>query len=158
MPQTIVIDGSDIIYDAKLTGLLLTDPELHKLCGQYLKQVRWHGKLQGRLRTLFSDRVQTTKKNATREYAKVAMRIGKLKQQYKSVAFTYDIEIIPAHCWTPWFAIFGSMSGFDSVEECFMEKTKYIHALETGMSSDPAMNWRLSKLDKFSAKYLKFSQ
>lgn len=61
-----------------------------------------------------------------------------------------DIEVIPAHAWTPWFAIFGSMSGFDSVEECFMEKTKYIHAIETGMSSDPAMNWRLSKLDKFS--------
>ena len=61
-----------------------------------------------------------------------------------------DIEIIPAHCWTPWFSIFGSMSGFDSVEECFQDKAKYIHALETGMSSDPAMNWRLSKLDKFT--------
>lgn len=61
-----------------------------------------------------------------------------------------DIEIIPAHCWTPWFAIFGSKSGFDSVEECFKEKSKYIHALETGMSSDPAMNWRYSKLDKYN--------
>jgi len=61
-----------------------------------------------------------------------------------------DIEIIPAHCWTPWFSIFGSMSGFNSVEECFGEKSKYIHALETGMSSDPAMNWRLSKLDKYT--------
>jgi len=61
-----------------------------------------------------------------------------------------DIEIIPAHIWTPWFSLFGSMSGFDSVEECFGEKTKYIHALETGMSSDPAMNWRLSSLDKFT--------
>lgn len=60
------------------------------------------------------------------------------------------IEIIPAHIWTPWFAIFGSNSGFDSVEECFGEKSKYIHALETGMSSDPAMNWRLSKLDKYN--------
>lgn len=64
---------------------------------------------------------------------------------------SYVAEFATVHnCWTPWFAIFGSMSGFDSVEECFMEKTKYIHALETGMSSDPAMNWRLSKLDKFS--------
>lgn len=58
-----------------------------------------------------------------------------------------DIEIVPAHAWTPWFSIFGSMSGFDSIEECFDEKSKYIHAIETGMSSDPAMNWRLSKLD-----------
>lgn len=61
-----------------------------------------------------------------------------------------QIEIIPAHCWTPWFAIFGSNSGFDSVEECFGERSKFVHALETGMSSDPAMNWRLSKLDKYN--------
>jgi len=60
-----------------------------------------------------------------------------------------DIEIIPAHCWTPWFSIFGSKSGFNSVEECFGDKAKYIHALETGLSSDPEMNWRLSKLDKY---------
>jgi uncharacterized protein (TIGR00375 family) len=61
-----------------------------------------------------------------------------------------DIEIIPAHAWTPWFSIFGSMSGFDSVEECCGDQTKHIHALETGMSSDPAMNWRLSSLDKYT--------
>jgi len=66
------------------------------------------------------------------------------------MAIDKDIEIIPAHVWTPWFAIFGSMSGFNSVEECFEDKAKYIHALETGMSSDPAMNWRLSRLDKFT--------
>ncbi len=57
--------------------------------------------------------------------------------------------IVPAHAWTPWFAIFGSKSGFDSVEECFGEYAKYIYALETGLSSDPAMNWRLSKNDKY---------
>ena len=60
-----------------------------------------------------------------------------------------EIEIIPAHIWTPWFSIFGSNSGFNSVEECFREKTKYIHCLETGLSSNPAMNYRLSKLDRF---------
>ena len=58
-----------------------------------------------------------------------------------------DIEIIPAHAWTPWFSIFGSMSGFDSVEECFQDKANEIFALETGLSSDPAMNWRVSGLD-----------
>jgi len=56
--------------------------------------------------------------------------------------------IVPAHIWTPWFAVFGSKSGFDSLEECFEEYTKYIYAVETGLSSDPAMNWRLSQLDK----------
>ena len=61
-----------------------------------------------------------------------------------------EIEIIPAHVWTPHFAIFGSLSGFDSMEECFGEKAKYIHALETGMSSDPEMNWRVSYLDKYN--------
>ena len=57
------------------------------------------------------------------------------------------IMIIPAHAWTPWYGIFGSMSGFDSLKECFQEKTKYIYSIETGLSSDPQMNWRLSFLD-----------
>ncbi|MBU4124476.1 MAG: endonuclease Q family protein [Nanoarchaeota archaeon] len=61
-----------------------------------------------------------------------------------------DIEIIPAHAYTSWFGILGSRSGFDSVEECFKEKSKYIHAIETGISSDPEMNWRLSSLDKYT--------
>ena len=56
--------------------------------------------------------------------------------------------IIPAHIWTPWFSVFGSKSGFDSLEECFDEYTKYIYVVETGLSSDPKMNWRLSQLDK----------
>jgi len=56
--------------------------------------------------------------------------------------------VVPAHAWTPWFSVFGSKSGFDSLEECFDEYTKYIYAIETGLSSDPAMNWRLSQLDK----------
>lgn len=58
-----------------------------------------------------------------------------------------EIMILPAHAWTPWFSVFGSMSGFDSLEECFEEWTPQIHAIETGLSSDPPMNWRLSKLD-----------
>ncbi|MFC1568536.1 endonuclease Q family protein [Candidatus Margulisiibacteriota bacterium] len=58
--------------------------------------------------------------------------------------------IVPAHAWTPWFSIFGSYSGFDSIEECFGKYSKFIFAIETGLSSDPAMNWRLSKLDNIS--------
>lgn len=60
-----------------------------------------------------------------------------------------DIEVIPAHIWTPWFSLFGSNSGFNTVQECFQDQTQYIHALETGLSSDPPMNWRLSQLDSF---------
>jgi uncharacterized protein (TIGR00375 family) len=58
-----------------------------------------------------------------------------------------DCLIIPAHAWTPWFSIFGANSGFDSIEECFGEMSRHIHAIETGLSSDPEMNWRLSALD-----------
>jgi len=61
-----------------------------------------------------------------------------------------DIMLIPAHIWTPWFSVFGSKSGFNSLEEAFGKYTGTIAALETGLSSDPAMNWRLSKLDEFS--------
>ena len=61
-----------------------------------------------------------------------------------------DCFIVPAHAWTPWFSIFGSKSGFDSIEECFEEYSKYIYSLETGLSSDSAMNWRLSALDKIA--------
>lgn len=66
------------------------------------------------------------------------------------ISISRDVVIIPAHAWTPWFGIFGSKSGFDSVEECFKDQARHIFALETGLSSDPAMNWRLSGLDKYS--------
>jgi len=61
-----------------------------------------------------------------------------------------DNMIFPAHAWTPWFSIFGAFSGFDNMEDCYQDMTKHIHALETGLSSDAPMNWRLSKLDKYA--------
>ncbi|MCR4314462.1 MAG: endonuclease Q family protein [Candidatus Uhrbacteria bacterium] len=57
------------------------------------------------------------------------------------------IIVIPAHAWTPWYAVFGSKSGFDSLEECFGSMTPYIYAIETGLSSNPMMNWQISSLD-----------
>ena len=57
--------------------------------------------------------------------------------------------LIPAHIWTPWFAVLGSQSGFDSIVECYGDLSDHIFAVETGLSSDPAMNWRLSFLDKY---------
>ncbi|MBM3254777.1 MAG: DNA helicase UvrD [Candidatus Omnitrophica bacterium] len=66
----------------------------------------------------------------------------------------FDIDencmLIPGHIWTPWFSLFGSMSGFDRIEDCFEKQTAKIFALETGLSSDPGMNWRLSALDKYT--------
>jgi uncharacterized protein (TIGR00375 family) len=61
-----------------------------------------------------------------------------------------ECMLIPAHAWTPWFSIFGANSGFDSIEECFGDMTPHIHAIETGLSSDPEMNWRLSALDNIT--------
>ena len=61
-----------------------------------------------------------------------------------------DALFIPAHVWTPHFSVFGSASGFDSLEECFEELTPHIHAIETGLSSDPPMNWRLPALDRLT--------
>lgn len=61
-----------------------------------------------------------------------------------------DCHLIPAHIWTPWFSLLGSKSGYDSVEECFEDLTPHIFALETGLSSDPPMNWRVSGLDRYT--------
>lgn len=61
-----------------------------------------------------------------------------------------DCLVVPAHVWTPWFSIFGSKSGFNTIEECFEDYSKYIYAIETGLSSNPIMNWRLSQLDKIT--------
>ena len=61
-----------------------------------------------------------------------------------------DNMVFPAHAWTPWFSVFGAFSGFDSIEDCYGDMTKHITALETGLSSDPPMNWRLTKLDRFT--------
>jgi DNA helicase II / ATP-dependent DNA helicase PcrA len=90
-------------------------------------------------------------------------RIGNLKsdgrpilgldaQTLLEIALECDPQalLIPAHIWTPWFSALGSKSGFDSIQECFGDLTRHIYAVETGLSSDPLMNWRLSSLDPFA--------
>ncbi len=63
---------------------------------------------------------------------------------------SHENVVIPAHVWTPWFSLFGAFSGFNRIEDCYQDMTKHIFAVETGLSSDPAMNWRLSTLDKYA--------
>ena len=60
-----------------------------------------------------------------------------------------DCFLIPAHIWTPWFSVLGSKSGFDRISDCYGDLAHHIFAAETGLSSDPAMNWRVSDLDKY---------
>jgi PHP family Zn ribbon phosphoesterase len=75
--------------------------------------------------------------------------IGLSSIQVAELVFTIEPKamIIPAHAWTPWFSTFGSMSGFDSLEEAFGPYAQQIYAIETGLSSNPAMNWRIKELD-----------
>lgn len=73
---------------------------------------------------------------------------------YDIAAIVLDVEpeamVAPAHIWTPWFSLFGANSGFDTIEECYQDLSSEIFAAETGLSSDPEMNWRLSRLDKIT--------
>ncbi|MDP2927933.1 MAG: hypothetical protein Q8N80_03960 [Candidatus Omnitrophota bacterium] len=82
-----------------------------------------------------------------------------IKEKYQGKVYNLEVKddnsyvcdfAVVHNCWTPWFSLFGSMSGFDRIEDCFEEQTPKIFALETGLSSDPGMNWRLSALDRFT--------
>ncbi|MBC8494781.1 DNA helicase UvrD [archaeon] len=91
------------------------------------------------------------KKNGRIDYdGRPIFKISSDKFVYDLRKISQDIEVIPAHIWTPWFSMFGSKSGFDSLQECFKDQEKYVHAIETGMSSDPPMNWRLKQLDRIN--------
>ncbi len=63
---------------------------------------------------------------------------------------SHENVVIPSHAWTPWFSLFGAFSGFNRIEDCYQDMTQHIPAIETGLSSDPPMNWRLSALDKYA--------
>lgn len=78
--------------------------------------------------------------------------IGLSAKQVADLVFSVDESclLIPCHVWTPWFSLYGANSGFDSLEECFGELSKYIPAAETGLSSDPEMNWQIADLDNRS--------
>jgi len=76
--------------------------------------------------------------------------IGVHSQELLKIVLANGGVLIPAHAWTPWFAIFGSKSGFDSIEECFGDLSNEIFAIETGLSSDPMMNWRVSAIDQLA--------
>ncbi len=78
--------------------------------------------------------------------------VGLTSIQIAELVLSVDPEclIVPCHIWTPWFSLYGSESGFDSIDDCFGSYAKYIYAVETGLSSDPAMNWRIKELDSRS--------
>lgn len=83
--------------------------------------------------------------------------VGLSARDLAEIALEIDKKalVIPAHAWTPWFSVFGAFSGFDSISDCFGDMAENIYAIETGLSSDPAMNWRIEELD--SRSILSFS-
>jgi len=91
-----------------------------------------------------------TKKGAnTGIDGRMAMKISSPELVETLMNISKDMMILPAHIFTPWYGVLGSITGFDTIEDCYQDQVKHIHALETGLSSDPSMNWRLSRLDKF---------
>jgi len=103
---------------------------------------------------------KTDKKHGWIDENFVYLPIRKIStRNYKGSVFNLEVEgdnsfltesAAVHNCWTPWFGVFGSMSGFDSMEDAYEDQAMHIRALETGLSSDPAMNWRISKLDKYA--------
>ena len=78
------------------------------------------------------------------------LNLDSMQMLEKILQISPESFLVPSHIWTPWFSIFGSKSGFDSIDECFGSLTREIFALETGLSSDPKMNWTLSTLDRYT--------
>ncbi len=116
-----------------------------------------HGKLRRVHNLIFAPDFETVDK-----INNCLSRYGKLESDGRPILSldTYDmfkmltdispeIFLVPSHIWTPWFSMFGSNSGFDHIEECFDDLSDKFFAVETGLSSDPAMNWRLSVLDNY---------
>ncbi len=108
---------------------------------------------------IFSPNLEVTEKfNKTLEDRGFNIRsdgrpiLGLTSKQILELMLEIDprMKMIPAHAWTPWFGIFGSKGGYNSIDEAFEDLTPYVHAIETGLSSDPLMNWRWSHLDNIT--------
>ena len=140
------------------TGLFSYNNTNFILTGEVASIYSWNGETKRIHNIIFAPNFESVERiNA------VLSRYGKLASDGRPILsisardlikivldISWDCFIVPAHAWTPWFSMFGSNSGFDSIEECFGDYAKYIFAIETGLSSDPPMNWRLSMLDRIT--------
>lgn len=156
-------------------GLFRLRPEVEKEAGRTLGQPAGQGVrlvLQVEISTIYKKDGRTRKVHHlvyvpeldhARRFIESLARIGNLKSDGRPILgldSRHLLEItlqsgegsylVPAHVWTPWFSVLGSQSGFDSIEECYGDLASEVFALETGLSSDPPMNWRVSRLDRFA--------
>jgi uncharacterized protein (TIGR00375 family) len=141
--------------DVRFTPVSETD--VHFICGTEVACIYRHGEQTRRVHhCIFAPSLEVAAKISealAKRGAKLASDgrpiLGVTSKDLLQLILEVDARnvLIPAHAWTPWFAIFGSKSGYDSIAECFEELAPHIFAIETGLSSDPAMNWRVSALD-----------
>ncbi len=136
------------------------ESETRFIIGTEIASIKKHNDQTRRVHLLiFSPSLEVTEKfNKTLEDRGFNIRsdgrpiIGLTSKQILELMLEIDprMKMIPAHAWTPWFGIFGSKGGYTSLDEAFEDLTPYIHAIETGLSSDPLMNWRWSHLDNIT--------
>lgn len=157
--QSQLIENTDGIYELKSSSSF-SDKKVKFLLSVEISSIFSQG---GALRKVHSLIFAPNLKSAQSFYKKLSQRGAKLMSDGRPIVGVSCLELlkialdidqnflmIPAHVWTPWFGIFGSKSGFNSLEECFGDMTKYIYAIETGLSSDPIMNWQIKELENRS--------
>jgi len=143
-------DNGSGVYEYDDTKFILSG-EISLIYKQDGKQRRVHHLILAKDFEIVNQIVEWLKKKGRIDYdGRPIFGFNSIEFVEAIMSISKNIMIIPAHVWTPWYGIFGSMSGFDSVEECFKDQAKHIHALETGLSSNPEMNWRLSSLDRYT--------
>src|SRR3989344_7111118 len=144
------------LVDATLSKDVVHNDPLFLLSGEVSCIYSHNGKLRRNHILLFApsfDTVDRINQSLTQRGANLASDgrpiIGLTSQEVCELVWDISDEVlvVPAHAWTPWFSLYGSMSGYDSLSECFGSYSDRIYVIETGLSSDPAMNWRVKELD-----------
>ncbi len=160
------------LQPAEKTGLFRVKPKYSLIADKWSSQKGPYFMLTGEISSIYKDSYKTRKIHSlllvpnfiiAKKVINKLSKIGNIDYDGRPIIgiSAYDLakifwdedefcEVIPAHIWTPWFSIFGSKSGYDDLKDCYKEKSYKIHALETGLSSDPRMNWMISKLDKYT--------
>lgn len=143
--------------DSRKSGLVPKDMEPFFLLATEVSSIYMQGGKQRRVHNLIWSPSIAAAEKINAEFVKRGCNlssdgrpiVGLSSEEVAQIVFSVDETclLIPAHAWTPWFSLFGSKSGFDTVEECFGKYAKYIYAVETGLSSDPLMNWEIENLD-----------
>lgn len=152
------IDKSQVTSDkSKVKGQMSNVQEIYFLLSCEVSSIYSQGGKTRRIHNLFFFPTLASVEKFNKELLKRGSNlradgrpiVGTSSRDLAEIALSCDEKalIVPAHIWTPWYSVFGSFSGFDSIEECFQDMAQHIYGIETGLSSDPAMNWQVGDLD-----------